>query len=440
MMCTMLARELPRLGFRVTTARSGEEGIALSRSEEFDVAVLDMLMPGLDGLATLKRLRDECPGIEVTLLTGHGTIESAVEAMRAGAGDYLTKPVRLAELAAVLSRGVERRALRRENAALKLLVSGRGESGHVIAVSPAMRALLVRVERAAPSDSPVLIQGESGTGKELIARALHQLSGRKDKPFVEINCSAIQDTLLESELFGHQRGAFTGAIERRLGLMEAGDGGTIFLDEVAEMSRAVQAKILRAMQSGEIRRVGDNRTMRVDVRIIAATNKDLAAAVGTGDFRDDLYYRLNTVLVEVPPLRERPEDIGPLVRHFLATLPIADRREREISPEALAVLRAYRWPGNVRELRNSIESMLILTSGPRLEVNDLPASILAATASPRAFSPATADAPIRRLDEVTDKYIRHAVERCGGNKSQAARLLGIDLKTLYNRLKKAQPA
>ena len=436
-MRTMLARELPRHGFRVATAGSGEEGLEKISREDFAVVVLDMLLPGLDGLETLERLRQESASTEVVLLTGHGTIEGAVSAMRAGAYDYLTKPVKLAELSAVLSRAVERRRLYRENAALRLLVAGRGETGEIIAASPAMRAVLARVERAAATDSTVLVQGESGTGKELVARALHQLSPRKGRPFVEFNCSAVQDTLLESELFGHRRGAFTGAVEARPGLMEAADGGTIFLDEIAEMSPAVQAKVLRALESGEIRRVGESRTTRVDVRLVAATNKDLAGRVAAGEFREDLYYRLSTVVVTLPPLRERPEDVEPLVRHFLAKLPVPERRVTDVSGEALAVLRAHRWPGNVRELRNCVESMLILAPGPRIEVDDLPPVVRSGGAGSETGRPE--QGPLRRLDEVVAAYVRSAVERCGGNKSQAARILGIDLKTLNSRLRKGIP-
>jgi DNA-binding NtrC family response regulator len=434
MMQTMLARELPRFGYRVSTAGSGEEGITRALEEDFAVAIVDMLMPGLDGLETLERLRQGNPGMEVVLLTGHGTIEGAVAAMRAGAYDYLTKPVRLAELSAVLNRAVERWRLRRENAALKLLIAGRGETGDLIAASSGMKEVLERVERAAPTDSPVLVQGESGTGKELVARAIHQLSLRKERPFVEFNCSAVQDTLVESELFGHQRGAFTGAIERRLGLMEAADGGTMFLDEIADMSAAVQAKVLRALQSGEIRRVGDTRTTRVDVRIVAATNKDLSALVESGAFREDLFYRLNTVVLHLPPLRDRRDDIEPLVRHFLSTLAVRGRNVDGMSPEAIEVLRAHRWPGNVRELKNVIEAMLILAKGTRLELDDVPASIRGERRGARTA--AAADGPLRPLDEVVADTIRHAVERCGGNKSLAARSLGIDLKTLTSRLRR----
>ncbi|MGH7821212.1 MAG: sigma 54-interacting transcriptional regulator, partial [Candidatus Binatia bacterium] len=244
----------------------------------------------------------------------------------------------------------------------------------------------------------------------------------------------VQDTLVESELFGHRRGAFTGAVERRLGLMEAADGGTIFLDEIAEMSPALQAKILRALQSGEIRRVGETRTARVDVRVVAATNKDLGALVESGAFREDLYYRLNTVVVHLPPLRERPEDVEPLVRHFLATLSPPGRQVTELSPEAIEVLRAHRWPGNVRELKNCVESMLILSSGTRLRLEDLPGSV---RGERRGARPAARDdAPLRPLDEVVADYLRHAVERCGGNKSLAARSVGIDLKTLTSRLRR----
>jgi DNA-binding NtrC family response regulator len=392
-------------------------------------------MPGWDGLATLRRLRQESPATEVVLLTGHGTIEGAVEGMRAGAFDYLTKPCRLAELSAVLRRAVERRELERENARLRWLAAGRGESAEVIASSPAMAALFQKLERVAAAEAPVLVQGESGTGKELVARALHRLSPRRDKPFVAINCSAIPETLFESEVFGHQRGAFTGANERRIGLVEAADGGVIFLDEIAEMSPGAQAKILRAIETGEIRRVGESRSIRVDVRVVAATNRDLQAEVASGRFREDLYYRLAAVTLRVPPLRERVDDIEPLARHFLRTLPVRERRVHDISPQALAALRAYPWPGNVRELRNCVEAVLILAPGPRIELEDLPPSV---RGKGKADFPVTEGAAIRPLDEVVEDYVRFVLRRCGGNKSQASRLLGIDPKTISRYLKRAE--
>jgi DNA-binding NtrC family response regulator len=433
MMRAMLSRELVRLGFRVTTAGSGEEGVERARRDEFAVAVVDILMPGMDGVETLKRLRQESPGTEVVLLTGHGTIEGAVAGMRAGAYDYLTKPCRLSDLSAVLRRAVEHRALQRENAALKRLVCGEAGSTTLVAKSASMQALLARIERVAPTDSPVLIQGESGTGKELVARLIHGLSARRANPFVVINCSAIPDALFESELFGHQRGAFTGAVERRLGLVEAADGGTLFLDEIGEMSPGVQSKLLRTLESGEIRRVGANLTTRVDVRVVAATNKDLAAEVAVGGFREDLYYRLNGVPLRVAPLRERTEDIEPLVRHFLAEGAGKNPRVKGISSEAVAILAAYRWPGNVRELKNCVFGLRILAAGEEVQVDDLPLDVR--SDRPQRGS-AWDDRPILKLEQVADEYVLYALARCGGNKSQAARLLGIDPKTLYKRLKR----
>ena len=435
MMRAMLTRELPRLGFQVTAAACGEEGVERAQNAEFSVAVVDILMPGLDGLETLKRLRHESPGTEVVLLTGHGTIEGAVAGMRAGAYDYLTKPCRLAELSAVLWRAVEHRTLRRENAALKRLVCGEAGAATLVATSSGMRTLLTRVERVAPTNSPVLIQGESGTGKELVARLIHGLSTRREKPFVVINCSAIPDALFESELFGHQRGAFTGATERRLGLVEAADGGTLFLDEIGEMSPMVQSKLLRTLESGEIRRVGENRTSRVDVRVVAATNKDLAAEVAASRFREDLYYRLNGVPMQIPPLRERVDDIEPLVRHFLAEGAGKHPRVTDVSAEALGALKAYRWPGNVRELKNCVDATRILAAGPEIGTADLPFHVRAAR--PKPGNPWD-DQPILRLERVTEEYVLYALARCGGNKSQAARLLGIDPKTLYKRLRRPQ--
>ncbi len=433
MMRAMLSRELPRLGFRVTTAGSGEDGVRLAQNEEFAVAILDLYMPGLDGMETLKRLRQESPGTEVVLLTGHGTIEGAVAGMRAGAYDYLTKPCRLSELSAVLARAVEHRSLRRENAALKRLVFSEVEGTSIVATSGVMRDLLVRIDRVAPTESPVLIQGESGTGKELVARLVHGLSKRKDKPFVVINCSAIPDALFESELFGHQRGAFTGATERRLGLVEAADGGTLFLDEIGEMNPPVQAKLLRTLESGEIRRVGENRTSRVDVRVLAATNKTLSDEVSAGRFREDLYYRLNGVPLHIPALRERGEDIASLVTHFLANPSGSDARGVGISDDALAALRSYHWPGNVRELKNCVQALRILAIGEQIVLEDLPPHIRSGRA--RRGNPWD-ERPIVKLEQVIDEYMNYALDRCAGNKSQAARLLGIDPKTLYKRLRK----
>jgi DNA-binding NtrC family response regulator len=433
MMRAMLSRELPRLGFRVTATGAGEEGVRLAQREDFAVAVVDILMPGIDGMETLKRLRQESPGTEVVLLTGHGTIEGAVAGMRAGAYDYLTKPCRLSELSAVLWRAIEHRALRRENAALKRLVAVDAAGISIVATSGAMRTLIGRVERVAPTDSPVLIQGESGTGKELVARLLHGLSTRRGKPFVVINCSAIPDSLFESELFGHQRGAFTGATERRLGLVEAADGGTLFLDEVGEMGLGVQSKLLRTLESGEIRRVGENRTTRVDVRVIAATNKNLAEEAAAGRFREDLFYRLNGVPLFIPPLRERADDVEPLVRNFLFDGSGKHPRVTGISDEALTALRAYRWPGNVRELKNCVEALRILSAGPEVGIDDLPLNV---RGGPTNRGNPWDERPILKLDQVIDEYILHALERCQGNKSQAARLLAIDPKTLYKRLRK----
>jgi DNA-binding NtrC family response regulator len=435
MMRAMLGRELPRMGFRVTTAGSGEEGLQRIQEHEFAVAVVDILMPGMDGLETLKRLQQESPGTEVVLLTGHGTIEGAVAGMRGGAYDYLTKPCRLSELSAVLLRAVEHRALRRENAALKRLVYGKGGSATMIAQSASMRALLARVERVAPAETAVLVQGESGTGKELVARLIHGLSARRAKPFVVINCSAIPDTLFESELFGHHRGAFTGATERRLGLVEAADGGTLFLDEIGEMSSLVQAKLLRTLESGEIRRVGENRTTRVDVRVLAATNKDLVTEAGAGRFREDLYYRLNGVLLHIPPLRDRGEDIEPLVHHFLSEHAGRSPRLTGVTAEAMGALKAYRWPGNVRELKNCVDAMRILSPGPEVRIDDVPFQVRAER--PRGANPWD-QRPIVKLEQMTEEYVLYALQRCGGNKSQAARLLGIDPKTLYKRLRKPE--
>ncbi len=426
-----MERELPQTGCTVTAVPSGEEALDILSRREFDVVLLDLKMPGLGGVETLRRLRSTGVAAEVVILTGHPDVDTAIEAMKLGAYDYLTKPFKLSEVEAVLRRAAEKRQLRSENLALRRIVD-QGEAGQVIlGESPAMRSLLVLVDRVAASDAPVLISGETGTGKGLIAKALHQASPRRNQPFLVINCSAFQDQLLESELFGHEKGAFTGATSAKAGLFEVADGGGLFLDEVGEMSPAMQAKLLQVLDTGELRRVGGTRQRRVDTRIFAATNKDLQEEVHARRFREDLFFRLNVVNVAVPPLRDRKEDIPILAEHFLRQFRLAGQRSKSLSPEALRLLIHHDWPGNVRELANTIERLVLLTSGTVIGPDDLPSTI-----GPRPDLPARGKEVPLPLAEVERRSVIEALKYTGGKKAPAARLLGIDVKTLTHKIQR----
>ncbi len=426
-----MERELPQSGCAVVTVENGEEALELLSREEFDVVLLDLKMPGLGGVETLRRLRSSGVTAEVVVLTGHPDVDTAVEAMKLGAYDYLTKPFRLSEVEIVLRRAAEKRRLQAENVALRRIVD-RGDAAHVIlGESSAMCSLLELVRRVAASNAPVLITGETGTGKGLIAKALHQASPRARKPFLAINCSAFQDQLLESELFGHEKGAFTGAVTTKAGLFEVADGGAVFLDEVAEMSPAMQAKLLQVLDTGELRRVGGTRQRRVDTRILAATNKDLEQEVRASHFREDLLFRLNVVSLPVPPLRERKEDIPILVDYFLRRFQLPGEPPKSLSPEASALLMQYAWPGNVRELANTIERLVLLCPGTVIQPDELPSNI-----RPRADLPVQeGDVPLP-LAEVERLSIIRALRYTGGKKAPAARLLGIDVKTLTHKIQR----
>ncbi len=426
----LMEKELPRAGCAVTSVESGEGALEQLRARDFDVVLLDLKMPGIGGLEALRRIRDSGASAEVVVLTGHPDVHSAIEAMKLGAYDYLTKPFKLAEVEVVLRRAAERKRLQKENAALRRMVAQREPFPLIIGQGQAMTAVLQTVERIAPTDANVLLEGESGTGKGLVAQAIHRRSPRATGPFLVITCSGFQDPLLESELFGHEKGAFTGATSVKQGLFEVADRGTLFLDEVGEMSPAMQAKLLQVLDSRELRRVGGTRVQRVDVRIIAATNKDLALEVRTGRFRDDLYYRLNVVGVVVPPLRERREDIPLLVEHFLKQLQITAGKAKTVSPEALQCLVQYVWPGNVRELANAIERLIILTPGEVIGVEQLPPNIRSPLGAPHGRSSGPAS-----LAEMERLHITRVLLETGGKKMQAARLLGIDLKTLNHKMK-----
>lgn len=423
----LMEKELPRAGFAVTCSESGEEALERLRAREFDVILLDLKMPGVGGMEALRRIRDSGTSAEVVVLTGHPDVETAIKAMKLGAFDYLTKPFKLSEVEEVLRRAAERKRLQQENAALRRMVSQREPDPLIVGQGKAMASLLAAVRRIAPSDANILIQGESGTGKGLVAKAIHAASPRAGGPFLVINCSGFQDQLLESELFGHEKGAFTGAIGAKQGLFEVAQGGTLLLDEVGEMSPAMQAKLLQVLDTREMRRVGGTRVHRVDVRIVAATNKDLAQEVKAHRFREDLYYRLNVVSLALPSLRERKEDIPLLVEHFLRQFRVTGQKAKTISAVALQSLVDYPWPGNVRELANTIERLMILAPGDVIGPEDLPPDIRL------PGGPAAGPASLAEMERL---HLTRVLAHTRGRKMQAARLLGIDLKTLNSKIKR----
>jgi DNA-binding NtrC family response regulator len=426
----LMEKELPRAGCRVTPVERGEAALEALARQEFDVVLMDLRMPGLGGMETLRRIRESGSAAEVVVLTGHPDVSTAIEAMKLGAYDYLTKPFKLAEVEAVLRRAAERRRLRQENAALRRMVAQQGAPPLLLGDSPAMRGVLATVVRVAGSDASVLIEGESGTGKGLVAQAIHQQSPRARGPFLAVNCSGFQESLLESELFGHERGAFTGATAQKQGLFEVADGGTLFLDEVAEMSAAMQAKLLQVLDTHEFRRVGGTRLLRTDIRILAATNRRMPDEVRAGRFREDLYYRLNVVGITMPALRERREDIPLLVDHFLRRFAGEAGRPKRLAPEVLSALVAHAWPGNVRELSNVVERLVILSGGELIGPELLPPSLPAGAQSEPAASP-----PPVSLAGMERAHIARTLAQTGGRKLQTARLLGIDIKTLNKKIR-----
>lgn len=436
----LMRLELPRLGHEVRVFENGRVALAAIEKSNFDVALLDIRMPELTGIDVLKRLKEIAPDIEVILLTGHATVETAVESLRHGAFDYLTKPCRMAELQMVLARVIEKRELVRKTLALESrLKAAEGGGVRLIGSSAAMKAVQAVIKKVAPTDSTVLILGETGTGKEVIAQTIHEESRRSSMPFVPVNCGALPEHLVESELFGHRKGAFTGADQNRKGLFEVADGGTLFLDEVGELPKAMQTKLLRFLESREIRRVGENEPFTADVRVLCATNRDLRDMVARDEFREDLYFRINTFEIRLPALRDRREDIGPLAEHLLQRAAKGKDAAGQISKEALAILTSLDWPGNVRELANTMEYALIVSGGGPITPEHLPAHISKAAGTAEPASPGgryrwPEDAPIITLHDLEMQYIQHALERNAGNKPETARQLGVSLKTLYNKL------
>ena len=429
-----LARVVGQWGYEVETASSGEEALNLVETQHPAVVVTDLTMPEMDGLALLQKLRETGRPPIVLLVTGHGTVETAVEAMRHGAFDYLTKPVDTTRLQVLLEKSIEQESLSREVNLLRHQLRQKGSFGQMVGQSRSMQEVYRWVELAGTSTAPVLVYGESGTGKELVAHTIHALSNRRTKPFVAINCAAIPETLIESELFGHERGAFTGATERRLGCFELTDGGTLFLDEIGEMDSNTQAKLLRVLQEGSFRRVGGGKhEIQVDVRVVAATNQIPSEAITNGKLREDLFYRLNVFSIHLPPLRERREDVPLLARTFIEEFNRQDNRQvRGLSSGAEKELERYHWPGNVRELRNVIQRAVVISGTGLIGVEHLPDTVLRAAAP----APAATGAPITPIREMERDMILRALEGTGQDKRRAAQLLGISLKTLYNKLAK----
>jgi two-component system NtrC family response regulator len=434
----MLSSILERAGFRPATASDGKEALERLERETFDLLLTDQRMPGMGGLELLEEVRSRHPDLPVVLMTAHGSVSSAVAAMKRGAADYLTKPFERDELIVVLEKVLRQRRLENEVLALRGALKDRYRLGSILGKSGVMQELFSIIDRVARADVPVLIQGESGTGKELVARAIHEASTRVDGPFVALNCAAVPETLLESEFFGHEKGAFTGATQAHAGRFEQADGGTLFLDEIAAMRPDLQAKLLRALQEREIQRLGSATPRKVDVRILAATCDDLEEAIREKRFRDDLYYRLNVVPMVMPPLREREGDVPLLLDHFLSKAAAKFGRDPlGVEPEVIDKLQRYSWPGNVRELENCVERMIVLARESRLTLDDLPPEILRGAAAAGAGATGI-DLPSQglSLEEVERDLIRQALERTGGSVAPAARLLGVSYKTLQYRVRK----
>jgi DNA-binding NtrC family response regulator len=445
----LMREELPRLGHEVTVCPDGRSALKVLEKGSFDAAILDLRMPGMTGIEVLEHLKKVSPDTEAVMMTGHASMDTAIEAMRLGALDYITKPCKLSQIEAMLLKIAERRDLKHKNIALQTRVVAAEGPSILVGSCTAMKKVHAFLSMIAQHDSPVLILGETGTGKELAARTLWQQSKRKDRPFIPINCGALSENLVESELFGHAKNSFTGADKDRKGLFEVANGGTVFLDELGELNKNIQVKLLRFLESGEVRRVGESEPFRLDVRVLCATNRDLRQMIADDTFREDLYFRINTFEVRLPPLRERRADIPDLARHLLAR---AARRPAEqvaglLTPEAIDLLLEHHWQGNVRELANVMEHAYILANGGAILPEHLPSTLtqplpgparpilsVAAGTSPR---PASAT-PARTLNEIETEHLLLVLEKHGGNKAKAADELGISLKTMYNKLNKIQ--
>jgi len=414
-------------GYSVGKAHNGKEALRAIAEEDYDIALLDIKMPGMDGIELQSKLAAQKPDLTVIIMTAYASVDSAVKALKAGAYDYITKPFDPEELSILVRRAAEHRSLQRENIRLKESIDAIAPPSNIVGESPAIRHVLDLVAAVADSDATALIKGESGTGKELVARAIHSQSARRYNPIVVVNCGALTESLLESELFGHEKGAFTGAQHRHKGKFELADGGTVFLDEIADIGPHVQVDLLRVLEDKAITRVGGTHPVPVSFRVVAATNKDLEAMVERGEFRDDLFWRLNVFTIEIPPLRERRSDIPLLAAHFIGRFTRSmNRHEMELAPDALEAITSYDWPGNVRELQNALERAVVVGTPPVIRAADLPARITSSRPSPGRQS----------LAEIERLHIAEVLEGNDWNISRSAELLGIDRGTLYNKIKK----
>jgi two-component system, NtrC family, response regulator HydG len=432
-----VAESLERVGYDCVVATSGAEGLRLIEEQVFDIVITDLIMEGVGGLEVLAKAKRELPDAEVVILTGHSTIKTAVTAMQAGASTYLTKPLDINELRTKADKASQSQRLQRSNIELQMQLNEKFGFEGVIGNSSAMHSVVSKLRQIAPTSASVLITGESGTGKELAAKALHINSPRKNKPFVPLNCAELSENVLESELFGHVKGAFTGADRDRVGRFQYANGGTLFLDEIGDMPISIQVKLLRVLESGEIVRVGTNEPVKVNVRLISATNRELAEAINDGKFRQDLYHRLKVVSVKLPPLRERREDIPLLIEHFLKEFTASHGKTiTAVTPAVRKAIMAYSWPGNVRELRNTIESMVVLDSDGQLDLDDMTEDLQAFTSSAKGDGTSGVDSLVgQSLEEIEKHYTLETLKRCNGNREEAARQLGIGERTLYRKLK-----
>jgi len=427
----IVGRELRRAGYLVEEAGMVEEARQTLAQQSFHVVLLDVRLPDGNGLDLLQDIKQSLPATQVVILTAFGTVQEAIRAMKVGAFDFLAKPCKLGEIEAVIEKALEVQSLERGHAVLQRDLERVQPSERIVGQTPAIREVHRLIERVAETDSTVLIRGESGVGKELVARALHRQSRRTRQPFVVVDCASLHENLLQSELFGHEKGAYTGAVRLKHGLFEVADRGTIFLDEIGEVTPPIQVKLLRVLETGVFRRVGGTADVRVDVRVIAATNRGLEGMMQAGSFREDLYYRLNVFTIPIPPLRERREDIPLLVEHFVRNSAIVPKRKMRVSDEAMEVLYRYPWPGNARELANVIERALILGEGSEIVPDNLPITV-------RRSSPdvaATLSGARPTLDEAERRYILQIVDECGGHRQKAATILGISERNLYRKLK-----
>lgn len=425
-------RFFQRQGYRVVAAANAEQAISIHQNQHFHLAIIDQNMPGMNGLELLNRLHREDPELKIIMLTGAGSIGSAVEAMKRGAVDYLSKPFGLDDLDVLLRRTSKAIVLEKENTFLKRQLSEQNRTKPLIGNSSGLQEVKRLIARIAPSDKPVLILGESGTGKELVARAIHAQSGLSDRPLVVINCAALPESLLESELFGHEKGAFTGAVDSKPGLFEIADGGTLFIDEFGELAGGLQAKLLRVLEDGSMRRIGSTKERKVKVRLIAATNRDLGKEVSEGRFREDLFYRVNVLSIKIPPLRERTEDIPLLIQHWLG-------EDWKLGPGVAELFQAYAWPGNIRQLINALERAKILSDDKRIDMVNLPSEIKPASAHDAGSSDSDSLPEVRigdaiPLESLSHRHVKEVLKRNRGNKTKAAKELGIARRSLYRIL------